>query len=108
MANEGLIAGVFVFYALLGLLLSYVGASGIASSVDPAFVAPTPPVSPGAFGVNWASYIWNSIGFFFKTIAFSVSGLPTFVTLLIFTPLTLVMLWVLIQLIISIIQAVVP
>jgi hypothetical protein len=108
MANEGLIAGIFVFYAILGILLSYVGASSITSSVDPAFSVPAAPVTPGAFGVNWATYIWNSIGFFFRTISFSVSGLPTFVTLLIFTPLTLVMLWVLIQLIISIIQAVVP
>ena len=105
MANEGLIWGALVFYAIVGFLLSSVGAAGI-TAVQGSGVVPVLAETPSVG--DYIAYGWNNIGYFFKTIAFSVSGLPFWVNLIIFVPLSLVLVYALIQIIISAVQAVVP
>ncbi len=102
MANAGLIWGVLIFYSVLFLV---VGSLGMSSSIG-SMVPPSLPSSPGVG--DYIAYGWNGIGFFFSALTFSVAGLPGWMTLLIFTPLTLVVLWVLIELIVSVVNAVVP
>jgi hypothetical protein len=105
LANEGLIWGALIFYAVIGLLLSSAGAAGISSTQGSAAV-PVLVASP-SFG-QYVNHGWAVIGYFFRTIAFSVSGLPFWVNLIIFVPLSLVLIYALIQVIISAVQAVVP
>ncbi|MFA5300946.1 MAG: hypothetical protein WC389_22365 [Lutibacter sp.] len=102
MSNAGLIWGVLVFYSVLFLIL---GSLGISSSIGNV-VPPTLPANPSAH--NYIDYGWSGIGFFFSALTFSVAGLPGWMTLIIFTPLTLMILWVLIELIISVVSAVLP
>jgi hypothetical protein len=102
MSNAGLVWGVLVFYSVLFLVLGSLGISSSMGSVIP----PSLPVSPDVG--DYIAYGWSGIGFFFSALTFSVAGLPGWMTLIIFTPLTLMILWVLIELIISVVSAVVP
>lgn len=102
MPNAGFIWGILVFYSVLFLV---VGSLGMSSSIG-SMVPPSLPSNPHAG--DYIAYGWDGIGFFFSALTFSVAGLPGWMTLLIFTPLTLVVLWVLIELIVSVVNAVLP
>lgn len=84
-----------VFYGLLSVILYSMGINsniGITTEDIPAL-----PENPNI--IDYVLIIFNYIGFFFKTISFTISGLPFWFNLIIFFPIGLTILWIILTLI---------
>lgn len=85
---------VFVFYSFLFVILFNFG---ISLNLPNRENIPSLPVNPSI--IDYVLIIFKYVGFFFSTIFLSISALPSWLNIIIFTPLSFTMLWVLLSLI---------
>lgn len=90
MNDTSLMAGIMLFWVVTGFFLGLWG--NYKYSVDTGTSGiPKLPKNPNLFG--YASMPFKYIGFVFRMLFYGVAGVPAFVSVLVFTPVTLFTLW---------------
>lgn len=79
--------GIIVFYAIVFVFLTAYGYQEFNINFDMTGINETPTT------------IWGHIGFFFQIVGFGVSGLPWWFNVLLFTPLALIVTFIILRLV---------
>lgn len=90
--------GTLITISLFLILSTFLAMSitGFNPSVDPT-TGLTPIGEPNFFTI--LQTIWNSLGFFFNIMFFNVEGIPSFINIIVFWPLTIGLFFMIISLI---------
>jgi hypothetical protein len=93
-SSYSFVFGVSIFYAILFVFLTAYGYT--ATTIQGLYsVSPMPPAPSLA---DILTTLWSYIAQFFSIIFYTISGIPLWINLIIFTPLALTMLWVILEL----------
>lgn len=89
--NAGIILTIVAFYVALGVIFGLIGTSEVSTSIAPEQLSATGTSNGGLLG------LLSSIAIFFSAIAFVISGIPLWLNLIIFAPLSVTILYILIE-----------
>lgn len=99
-SNAGLVLSIILFYSVIFLLLYNYGSDKYYSNVNLGTTAGVSDDAPGWFEhipVIGGLFSFFKVFVFFRIMGFAVSGIPFWMNLLIFTPLTLLIAWIILE-----------
>lgn len=89
--DTGLILTIFTYFISLTVILGLVGGSFVGKEID------TPDGEPSVLGIT------DNISLFFQGLSYSLTGVPLWVNLLLFSPVIITLFYIIVKVIIDLI-----